>query len=173
MPNWCSNQLLFENESDCDKVWKCMAVPHLKERFDFVSQNIFFIKCETISFNKIIPEPKTKEECPERYIKTVESLSDDPRPWFDWYNWRCDNWGVKWDASDVYLDLNEKSISFSTPWGPPCSSLLEEIAIKAQVNFSHISDDGEGNWIPYEYKYHPDGSCEECYAAWLEEWNEE
>jgi hypothetical protein len=49
----------------------------------------------------------------------------------------------------------------------------KEIAIKAQVSFSHISDDGEGNWIPYEYKYHPDGSCEENYAAWLAEWNEE
>jgi hypothetical protein len=39
----------------------------------------------------------------------------------NWYDWSCDNWGVKWDARDVDLieDIGELQYTFDTPWGPP------------------------------------------------------
>ena len=45
----------------------------------------------------------------------------------DWYSWRCDNWGTKWNACDCYLDdkfeekkaNDETFVSFNTAWSPP------------------------------------------------------
>ena len=39
-----------------------------------------------------------------------------------WYDWNCDNWGTKWDASDVEFhdyEPDHKRYTFSTPWAPP------------------------------------------------------
>ena len=41
----------------------------------------------------------------------------------NWYDWCCNNWGVKWDCSEVdiseeFADL-ELKYTFDTPWGPP------------------------------------------------------
>jgi hypothetical protein len=43
---------------------------------------------------------------------------------FNWYNWNINNWGCKWDASEIEIDYDEDdtrfiSIRFSTPWGMP------------------------------------------------------
>ena len=42
----------------------------------------------------------------------------------DWYNWRCTNWGTKWNAYDIEVDWDEKykeciEINFQTAWSPP------------------------------------------------------
>ena len=40
----------------------------------------------------------------------------------DWYNWRVNHWGTKWDITDVYFehqpDEDQIQFSFSTAWGP-------------------------------------------------------
>lgn len=57
----------------------------------------------TLDFNKIVPEPRWEEDSQ------------------DWYQWRIDNWGTKWNANDVDTnnDLNEILYHFDTAWGPP------------------------------------------------------
>lgn len=44
----------------------------------------------------------------------------------DWYEWHCQNWGCKWNASDTSINepysidgVEFVDIQFSTPWGPP------------------------------------------------------
>ena len=39
----------------------------------------------------------------------------------DWYNWRVDNWGTKWNAQTVFSDTDE--VVFETPWEEPHSWL--------------------------------------------------
>ena len=43
----------------------------------------------------------------------------------DWYMWRCNNWGCKWDAQEsaFYKDGEHWMITFQTPWGPPVEFL--------------------------------------------------
>ena len=52
----------------------------------------------------------------------------------NWYDWRLDNWGVKWDASELMFEdeplFKEESlgnpdlvVTFNTPWGPPTGIL--------------------------------------------------
>ena len=52
--------------------------------------------------NWMVPEPKDNE---------------------GWYDWRVNNWGTKWDITDVYFEnqAEEDSIEFSfcTAWAPP------------------------------------------------------
>ena len=42
----------------------------------------------------------------------------------DWYDWSCQNWGTKWDASDSYIADEDTEdlmiqIQFNTAWSPP------------------------------------------------------
>ena len=40
----------------------------------------------------------------------------------DWYNWRIDHWGVKWDISSPYIideGTSYITFEFTSPWGPP------------------------------------------------------
>lgn len=53
-----------------------------------------------LSFNMLVPEPA---DC-------------------NWYKWRYDNWGCKWDASNVsykFINNNKCEYTFSTPWNYP------------------------------------------------------
>ena len=40
----------------------------------------------------------------------------------DWYEWRLDNWGTKWDIYETHcnrIDANTLSMTFYTAWSPP------------------------------------------------------
>ena len=48
---------------------------------------------------------------------------------FYWYDWRCNIWGCKWDASSDEGTYNgdEEEIEFQTPWSPP-EGVIHELA---------------------------------------------
>lgn len=35
-----------------------------------------------------------------------------------WYNWRCENWGCKWNSYDLSIK-DDDTIFITTPWSPP------------------------------------------------------
>jgi hypothetical protein len=47
----------------------------------------------------------------------------------DWYLWRCENWGTKWNALDTTFAREGESIllSFDTAWAPPVP-IFHEVA---------------------------------------------
>lgn len=107
MPNWCWNYLTI-SKRDADKY--------------------VFNNKQEVDFNILIPEPETKEQCEEKYIVKDPIASaieiKDEKPWFNWYDWRCDKWGVKWNArrTEIHDYIEETGIyiiHFETPWGPP------------------------------------------------------
>lgn len=67
----------------------------------------------------IIPTPK----------KSTSKLID------EWYSWRLEHWGTKWDIYDVYHESIEKTddgrykvlLSFSTAWSPAIFAIAEFI----------------------------------------------
>ena len=80
----------------------------------------------------------------------------------NWYDWRLDKWGVKWDASDVSVE-DETSfqdeptrnpdliVNFYTPWGPP-SGILQELTEKhpkARFYLRWSDEFGPGNGIGF------------------------
>ena len=67
-----------------------------------------------------------------------------PQPNFegdqDWYQWNINNWGTKWDISDVYIDNAAEpdsiEFSFSTAWAPPVEAFYTWVAGDGRVQFS-------------------------------------
>jgi hypothetical protein len=66
-----------------------------------------------------------------------------PQPTFegdqDWYMWRVNNWGTKWDITDVYIDnadeLDSIEFSFSTAWAPPVEAFATWAEADGRVEF--------------------------------------
>lgn len=95
MPNWCSNQATIHHSDP-------LVILKITEAFK-----------EGNFFNTILPMPENP---------TVEHsgvLTSMP----DWYQWRVQNWGTKWDVggdgSLVENSPTEIDVSFDSAWGPP------------------------------------------------------
>jgi len=74
--------------------------------------------------------------------------------YYDWYDWNCSNWGVKWDASNVKLkelsDFHTLIYSFDSPWGTPENFVRELSKLYPDVTFEMVSGSIE-NDSHYEF----------------------
>ena len=69
-----------------------------------------------------------------------------------WYDWRCDNWGTKWDVSDYSVNIeNDKVIIHTqTAWSPPLKwaettiSKFEDLHI--EIGYSELGCSYYGVW---------------------------
>jgi len=99
----------------------------------------FFKECfvdESIDYDKIIPQPKTKRDCPADYICDPAEAHIEPckgREWFNWYTWNYDNWGTKWNACDGTRE--ENSFFFSSPWDHPTPIFLKLMKLYPKLTF--------------------------------------
>lgn len=130
MPNWCFNKITVRGTTE-------------KVRL-FI--NKYFTEGE-FDFDKIIPEPKTIQECPQKYICDPVKKHIQPcegREWFDWYTWQYDNWGTKWGACETQTDFtgykngNAKLIIvFDTAWCPPIPVIDKLISLEPELKITH------------------------------------
>ena len=97
MPNWCSNVIYIENTKHDAEA--------LRERLEGNVDEDWLLAY-------FIPEPKydnNSDECP------------------DWYGWRIENWGTKWEVQvDEWSELPTGDpdivrfrIAFDSAWAPP------------------------------------------------------
>lgn len=157
MPNHVRTTIKFRNlkkKDDFEFILRMIARPlepdDLLYRPDYEGYHI--------DFDKIIPQPRTKEECPERYLRTefsgVEEEVD--RPWFDWYKWNCDNWGTKWGAYDGCTEMGKSYIlfCFSTAWSlaVPIVNKLTVLGYDFEVKFADEDLGANCGWITYDAK---------------------
>ena len=116
MPNHIKNVLKFKNLKEDDKRF---LLDLICSPVEDASGSITL----HIDFDKIIPEPKEESECPDacKVNKDSHIMTDEDRPWFDWYTWHNKFWGTKWNAYDSYSTVNKSSITFvfSTAWSMP------------------------------------------------------
>ena len=134
MPNWCKNNL------------------RIKDNGEKTLELLEYVKDDNGEFtmNKAVPMPKELEdtESPnttgeEGRKKLIEKYGTD-----NWYDWRCANWGCKWDASEsgFWKDGNDWMISFQTPWGPPCEFMKKLSAQFPKMTFMlQFADEGIGS----------------------------
>lgn len=119
-----------------------------------------------IDFNKIIPEPMTREECPEDCIDTPDSHieSDSERPWFNWYNWHVKYWGTKWGAYDCHTKIGKSYIQFvfSTAWNL-AYPVMEKLALMGyNIEIKYADEDLGSNCGKLTY------SSEQGWTHWDE-----
>jgi hypothetical protein len=123
MPNWCCNYLKVTGPKKALDAFK--ATLNTKG----ADGNV----CE-FSYAQTVPPPanlfrgdlgeKEREECKARGIPT-------------WYDWNCENYGVKWDACEVSLDVSPKAVevNFDSPWGPPGAWMEKASAAHPKLKF--------------------------------------
>lgn len=122
MPNYCDNELSVKGlQKD--------VVIFLNDFVEKDSSNGDL----SFSMNKIVPQP---------YPCDKEG--------FDWYHWRLENWGCKWDINnheyveDAYDqiveadfdDYIECNIPYETPWGPNLEFLERASKIYPDLEFN-------------------------------------
>ncbi len=165
MPNWCYCSITVSGD---EKQVAAFFAKHIVDgRFDF---------------NTIIPEPKTKDECLEAFYVNADShiQTDADRPWFDWYRWRCVNWGTKWNAHDTQYDEANGTIDFDTAWSDPAPVIealfnmykdlkfdYKFIEEQGPVYLGHIIVD-KGNTVLCNV---PDAFSREAYELMFEMWD--
>lgn len=161
MPNYNINDLTIRGtKGNVKKFLKAYIDPDTNE-FDF---------------NRVIPEPLVKEDCPIDCIATVDShiQQDVGRPWFDWYSWHNRFWGTKWNAWDTYCNDIDKSFpdtdddeeiefifGFTTAWCPPMpifEKICEDWHDILDITCFYI-EEGMGFCGTYDYEY-GDYCCE-------------
>ena len=122
MPNWCANRVTVSGDTE--------NVQAFKEAVQGVGENE-----RLFSFDSIIPFPEELRGIgsPVTIVHTEEEIEEYKKEHSDsewcignlpitckrseelknkygsdnWYDWCNDNWTSKWDACDVYLDVNE------------------------------------------------------------------
>ena len=119
MPNWCNNKVkvfgdnseqiarvaeIFKDEKSVfnniiqSPDWK--RLPNEKGQFPQLEQH---------------KNPKTGEVMWETY-NFPDGKNDDR-----WYHWCIENWGTKWELSELDIEYDEEvlELTFSTAWSPP------------------------------------------------------
>lgn len=139
MPNHVKNVLKFKNlkPDDVDFIVNTIAIESEDEPSTY-----------WIDFDKIIPQPKTIEECPEPFRVNKDShISPDPdRPWFDWYRWRLHHWDTKWGAYDCYSKVGKSYITFvfSTAWSTSIP-IIEQLTLMGYEFELRFADEDWGH----------------------------
>jgi len=120
MPNWCENRVRLsdngDNSEQFDKLVKLLDGP---DPFNSIFPRPDFTK---------IPNDKgelpIKEEIKNMDGEVVAETFNFPDGKNDdrWYHWCIDNWGTKWNPSELdieYQDDEQLELTFSTAWSPP------------------------------------------------------
>lgn len=106
MPNWCENTLTITGDA--------------KQLEKFIKKAK--TKKTALSLAKIYPEPdyskiKVKKTFGKRYAEKGE----------EWWDWRIQNWGTKWDI-EAYINYQDEGIIeyyFDSAWSPPLEFFKE------------------------------------------------
>jgi len=133
MPNHCNNQLTLASGEDLLSVLN----PYLTHK----GEDIIGCQEYDFDFNKIIPEPKPEVE--------------------DWYGWRLENWGTKWEGYEGRFNEDQTAFSFSTAWNPPLPIIKKLAEITGQTLVLGYIE--EGMFFCGKYTASPEEDYDEFY----------
>lgn len=86
----------------------------------------------------------------------------------NWYDWRIENWGTKWDIYDVSwtrIDDNTISLHFDTAWSPPVPVFEELVTMGFDIDARYF-DEG---WGYIGQFYAQDGKIDDYCRSDIEE----
>ena len=141
MPNWVMNELIcsFQTQEQFESFKSKINLEGLFHSFIPMPEILDGTQSPNINVDKLIAEfnkdgntATTLQEIvnsnhfrfsdlAKNALKNQEAFK--ATGYSDWYSWNLDNWGVKWDASQVIVkklpDFNTVIYSFNSPWDTP------------------------------------------------------
>jgi hypothetical protein len=133
MPNHCNNQLTLASGEDLLSVLN----PYLIEATSGGYTEY------TFDFQNIIPMDE----------KLLEGE--------DWYGWRVENWGTKWDGYEGRFNDDQTAFSFCTAWSPPLPIVKKLAEITGQTFVLGYIE--EGMFFCGKYTASPEEDYDEYY----------
>ena len=168
MPNWCANRVTAWSDNE-------EAIKEFKEavskEFNGTDKDGPWSRVQPFSFEAILPMPEelrkvqspvtimTEDDIVEYQKKRSAYMGDGSLPITqetsdrldelygdnNWYDWSNNNWGVKWDCSNVQVteEFGDTEIvyTFDTPWGPPSEIYTLLVAKFPEVHMSWFWDE--------------------------------
>ena len=144
MPNWCENRLSVTGpEADVSALMGRVVVE------DPSPERGRYDPPMVLDYAALVPEPP--------YTPDPDALSGTPAAVPDWYAWRLQHWGVKWNHPGLstlevltHGDFGELVAEFDTPWGPPLpfmEALAREYpALSLRLHYEEQGNDVHGVW---------------------------
>ena len=97
----------------------------------------------TSTYNYKDKEPKNRADAVAFGRVLYENIKKYGYP--TWYDWCCDNWGTKWNASDVDVekDVDWIEYQFTTAWGAPTGIMdyLAETLVDLEISWNFADED--------------------------------
>lgn len=119
MPNWITNKVEVIGKGQ--DIVELRNLMHTDDNFQF-------------DFQKILPMPEELSDTTSPYQGTPEESKRLKEKYGanDWYSWSIENWGTKWNASEVtYSEVTKMDdgrfimdITFDTAWSVPAPFML-------------------------------------------------
>lgn len=168
MPNWCYNDIEVSGKKSEvlrlveDMIGKPQVIYstslNLSSESDYEMlgelKALGEEKQECVTYSKILPQP-------DSVLLGIES----------WYEWRCNNWGVKWDIGDLSVSCLRDAVDnpvdgseehfcitfgYETPWGPP-KEFFTYATLKYDISITMLSE--EPGVMLYQKMVIVNGNC--------------
>jgi hypothetical protein len=122
MPNHVTNRIYFPPNIKKGMLEKLTSVDEKQKRY--------------VDFNNLIPTPD--------YIYQGNLGIEERKKYGknNWYDWRCENWGTKWNAYET--QICEDYIQFCTAWNVP-TPVLKKLSEKFPQNKIALLVNNEGS----------------------------
>lgn len=172
MPNWAFNMFVFDDENTFEKIVSETINEH--GEFDF-NKIIPMPESLNLESGTITDEAifATKFDNEEAYLKALHKDAQES-PTFaelqhlghtylsnkekygatDWYDWRCDNWGTKWNARETYAECEK--IYFETAWCPPMGIIAAFLKAHLDMPFSFYYAEEQENAFAGGFRWNPE-----------------
>ena len=122
MPNWCNNSLIVTGDQATIDDFKSKTVVVKENGYEEFTMDILY-PCPPELLEMTSPVmwrgEKDDTEGEKKFNEQVAELIG-KYGHTDWYNWRVENWGTKWDAceSSIMEEDGQFVVHYNTAWGP-------------------------------------------------------
>lgn len=149
MPNWCQNNLRVYGDSEQLSEFKRKALT-LRTDDGFTTTELTFellYPTPEELIKRASPARQEDGESEEQFSTRIKRLKEEYGA-SDWYEWRIENWGTKWDADETLIledSVDELYLCFNTAWAPP-TEWLKKVSLKfPNLNFvMDYMEEGQG-----------------------------
>lgn len=122
MPNWCFNTIKVEGN------------PRAVQRFAKAVHTSIAGEVNLFDFNAIIPCPKELLGDEWQSDEKVAAANKEKYGFTGWYDWNVENWGTKWNSSEVRKANGDKAgtliYDFDTAWSPVSDKIMLRLSTR-------------------------------------------